>query len=109
MTLMMAYCGLLCNECAAYIATSTNDDLLRQKTAEEWSTLYNADIQPENINCLGCKSETRLGHCYVCAIRKCAVEKSLANCGLCTDFPCSNLDQILQAVPECKSRLDQAR
>ena len=36
----LAYCGLNCNKCPVLIATANNDDMLRQKTAKEWSDLY---------------------------------------------------------------------
>jgi hypothetical protein len=34
MSEMISFCGLLCNECPAYIATQTNDDRLREKVAK---------------------------------------------------------------------------
>jgi len=34
---MLAYCGLVCTDCNAYIAKQNDDDELRRKTAEEWS------------------------------------------------------------------------
>jgi hypothetical protein len=38
-----AYCGINCDKCPVLIATSKDDDALRQKTAKEWASLY-ADI-----------------------------------------------------------------
>ena len=34
---IVAYCGLVCNECPAYEATQKNDNDARAKVAEEWS------------------------------------------------------------------------
>ena len=34
---MIAYCGLDCSKCGAFLATQANDDALRAKTSEEWS------------------------------------------------------------------------
>ena len=47
------YCGIDCSKCDAYIATITNDNELKKKTARLWSKLNNAKILPENINCNG--------------------------------------------------------
>jgi len=35
---MIAMCGLDCNDCIAFIATQKNDDKLREKVVEAWST-----------------------------------------------------------------------
>ncbi len=109
MSEMMSYCGLLCNECPAYIATTTNDENLRRSTANEWSVMYAADIPPEAINCLGCRSDTRIGYSYACEIRKCATDRKVDNCGLCNDFACSLLEPIFISSPESKARLEKAK
>ena len=36
---LVAFCGLNCAKCDAYIATKNNDDALREKTAKMWSEL----------------------------------------------------------------------
>jgi hypothetical protein len=79
---MTAVCGLLCNECGAFIATSSDDDEKRAEVAELWSKQYGHDIKPEDVNCDGCTSDSdRLfSHCKVCEIRKCGREKAVANC-----------------------------
>ena len=51
---MIAFCGLDCEMCDAYIATKNDDQTLREKTAKLWSELNNATILPEHINCDGC-------------------------------------------------------
>lgn len=52
---MIAYCGLDCEKCDAYLATINNDQALRAKTAKLWAELNNAPILPEHINCEGCR------------------------------------------------------
>ena len=52
---MIAYCGLNCSKCEAYIATQENDDQKREETAQIWSKLYMVEINPDQINCDGCK------------------------------------------------------
>ena len=44
MNKMIAFCGLDCTKCDAYIATQTNDDALRAQTAKLWSKLNNVEI-----------------------------------------------------------------
>ena len=53
MNKIVGYCGIDCSKCNAYIATITNDNELKEKTARLWSKLNNAKILPENINCNG--------------------------------------------------------
>ena len=74
---MIAYCGLDCAKCDAFIATKNNDNQKRIETAKNWSKEYNAEIKPEHINCDGCmsKSNKLFNHCLVCEIRKCAITK----------------------------------
>ena len=52
---MIAYCGLDCEKCDAYLATINDDQALREKTAKLWAELNNAPILPEHINCEGCR------------------------------------------------------
>ena len=52
---MIAYCGLDCEKCDAYLATINDDQALREKTAKLWSELNHAPILPEHINCQGCR------------------------------------------------------
>jgi len=47
---MIAICGLICNDCPAYIATQKDDDEMRKKIAEEWSS-DQYPLKPEDINC----------------------------------------------------------
>ena len=108
---MISFCGLLCNECGAFIATRDDDDEKRAEVAEQWSNGYNADIKPEDINCDGCLSgsERLFSHCKVCVIRKCGKEKSIANCAYCDEYACEKLEKIFQVVPDTKKQLDEIR
>ena len=54
---MIALCGLVCNECGAFLATKENDDQKRAEVAQEWSRLFKFEIKPEDINCNGCQSD----------------------------------------------------
>ena len=85
---MIAYCGLDCEKCDAYIATKNNDQALREKTAKEWAELYNSNILPERINCEGCRANgVKTLHCEkLCEIRKCAMKKGMTTCGDCPEL-----------------------
>ena len=46
---MIAFCGLDCSKCDAYIATRNDNQALREKTAKLWSEMNNVTILPEQI------------------------------------------------------------
>ncbi len=104
----MVYCGLVCAECSAYIATVNNDDKLRQATAERWAKQYNIPVMPASaVNCTGCDSKgVKMGHCTVCQIRTCAKEKGFKNCGYCLNYPCAQLEFVIKHYPVARERLD---
>ena len=104
---LIAYCGLNCGECPAYIATKNNDQALREKTAIEWKTVHNHDFTPEMINCTGCKSDgVKMFYCSVCEMRKCASGKGVVNCGACGDFKtCKTINEFHAHVPHAKDNL----
>ena len=85
---MIAYCGLDCEKCDAYIATKNNDQALREKTAKLWSKLNNVTILPEHINCEGCRTNgVKTYYCdNLCAIRQCAMKKNISTCGDCAQM-----------------------
>ena len=107
----IAYCGLICTDCGAYIATQNDDDKQRKEVAEEWTEKYKHDFKPEDINCDGCLTSSRrvVGHCMVCPIRKCGREKGVANCTCCQDYPCKQLEEFFTFVPACKVTLDEIK
>ena len=108
---MIAFCGTICTECHAFLATQKDDDEERKKTAELWSKLYNADIKPEDINCEGCLSEDGnvFGHCNVCEVRKCGQEKGIKNCAYCDEYACEKLKPIFGFAPDSKTTLDEIK
>jgi len=104
----IAYCGLDCEGCPAFIAHLSNDGALREKTAAEWSRAYEANIQPDDVNCTGCTGTgIKFSWCSSgCPIRKCAIEKRVSSCGACPDYPCGNLGFIHDHCPDARQRLD---
>ena len=78
---MIAYCGLDCEKCDAYLATVNDDQALREKTAKLWAELNHAPILPEHINCQGCRADgVKTVFCdRLCGIRQCALKKGRDN------------------------------
>jgi hypothetical protein len=109
MSEMLAFCGIDCSACGAYKATVADDNVLRAKTAEEWSKAYNAAFNAEDINCLGCKSDIRIGHCGQCDVRTCGISHSVNNCAECDDFGCKKNTDFMNMVPDARSNLERVR
>lgn len=105
---MISICGLDCSECPARLSFLNDDNVLRIKTAAEWSKLYGAEIKATDVNCTGCKGEgIKFPHCENgCTFRKCAIEKGIDNCSLCSDYPCEELAGFFVHVPEAKANLE---
>jgi len=107
---MIAKCGIDCAGCTAYQATVKNSDELRRQTAEEWSKMFGAEIDPKSINCMGCQnSETLFSHCQVCGIRSCANEKGHATCVDCPDYGCDKVQAVWKYDDKIKANLDALR
>ena len=41
---MIAFCGLICTDCPAYLATQADDDSARKKVAEQWREAYQSPV-----------------------------------------------------------------
>ncbi|MCR4911588.1 MAG: DUF3795 domain-containing protein [Bacilli bacterium] len=94
---LIAYCGLNCEECEAYIATINNDDKLREKVAKEWSIANEVVIAKEMINCEGCRANgKRFPFCdKMCPIRLCGIAKEVETCGDCEKLKtCEKLKMV---------------
>lgn len=105
---MIAYCGLDCETCDAYLATVNDDQALREKTAKLWAELNNAPILPEHINCQGCRMDgIKTVFCdSLCDIRQCALKKGVATCGDCSDIDnCQAVATIISTNPEALKNL----
>lgn len=107
---MIAYCGLNCSDCDAYLATRENSDEKRKTIAEKWSKMYKADIKPANINCDSCKSDgKRFFHCNVCDIRQCCISKKVDNCAACESYICDTLSKFIKLAPQAGKALEELR
>lgn len=108
---MIAFCGITCTECPAFLATKKDDDNERRKVAEEWSKEFNAQFKPEDINCDGCLSENGplFSYCRACEIRKCGQERSVKNCAYCNDYACEKLSKFFDMASAAKTTLEEIR
>lgn len=105
---MIAYCGLDCETCDAYLATIHDDQALREKTAKRWAELNHAPILPEHINCEGCRVDgMKTVYCdSLCGIRQCALKKGVTACGECQDLEnCQTVGMILSNNPAALKNL----
>lgn len=105
---MIAYCGLDCEKCDAYLATIHDDQALREKTAKRWAALNNAPILPEHINCQGCRAAgMKTVFCdSLCGIRQCALKKGVTTCGGCPDLEtCQIVGAVISNNPEALKNL----
>ena len=109
---LIGCCGLDCERCDARIATLTNDNVLREKTAELWTKLNGVPITPEMINCTGCRVDgAKTSFCdKLCPGHNCVREKGLETCADCSQTKnCPTLGQIAANSPCVTENLNRLR
>ena len=102
----VAYCGLKCDECPAYLAKLENNDELRRETLEKWgSPEYPLEIK--DINCDGCKAPdgVHFKFCGSCTVRQCASEKGVETCAHCPDYGCATLQEWLSHAGDTSKKI----
>ena len=109
---MIAYCGLTCTDCPAYVATQARDRAALEQVAALWREEFNApQLTAESVICDGCLGTTgrKFGHCSECEIRACAMKRAVVNCAHCDQYGCEKLVQFFGFVPEARTTLDGIR
>jgi hypothetical protein len=83
---LLGACGLYCGACYHYRASFPEGKHLLEDAARKGKNT-------EAFTCQGCHGGAlyMYSHCTQCKIRICAEEKSLAHCGLCSQYPCEQL------------------
>jgi hypothetical protein len=110
MSEIVAYCGLDCSKCDAYIATQTYDFERKKRIAERWTKGLKVEFKPEDTNCLGCMSDKVSGWCTrICRIRPCAEVRKVKTCAHCGEYPCANLKEFQSSEPEATRNLEKIR
>jgi len=104
---LIAYCGLVCTECHAFVATRENDNEKLKSLALEW---YGQENDAQYCLCDGCTTDGQKNkHCHECGVRLCAMERGVINCAHCDDFGCETLTGLLDFIPLAKENLDIIR
>jgi len=108
---MIAYCGLVCSECPAYVATQAGDKEALERVAARWSEEFHAPFTVEDCLCDGCTSGSKRlsGYCGKCEVRACAVARGVINCAYCDDYGCEKITGFFNFAPEAKAALEEIR
>jgi len=109
---IIAYCGLVCSDCEAYLATQAGNRNALEQVAEKWRVEYDAPgITVESVLCDGCLTEIgrKCSHCGECDIRACGMERGVANCAHCPDYACDKVERFFGFVPPARQLLDSIR
>ena len=112
----LSYCGLICLSCPIYLVAREPDNSKKEQMVSNIIRIckeeYNINYTPADItDCDGCMSQSGIifSSCKNCKIKKCAVEKGLANCAYCEDYACDDLAELFKSDPTAKARLDEIR
>ena len=89
---LAAVCGLYCEACSWFIATTEDPQRLKRMAAR-------MHFSVEESRCYGCRSEKRLSYCEKCKMSACAAQKGIDFCGECEEYPCNDLKQFQAAMP----------
>lgn len=110
---MIAYCGLNCAGCPAYLATQANDREALEQVVAKLREEYDFDHEgftADNVLCNGCVGQGRTAsYCSECEIRACGIEHGVVNCAYCDDYACEKLESFLAQVPTARQTLDALR
>jgi hypothetical protein len=116
MPTMRAFCGAVCDECPALVATVKKDRTAQEKLAKVWSgdlkVLTGRDrLTADEMSCWGCMNpgDHFLG-CQRCEIRTCAMDRGVENCGRCEDYAsCDSIQSLLEKHPRLRAGLEKER
>jgi hypothetical protein len=108
---MIAYCGLICDNCPAYRATRSGDPADLETVLIHWRETFDIPYLNEaDVVCDGCRAEGRLNsYCRLCAVRSCAQAQGVSNCAFCSDYPCAELKRLLTVCDRQRGFFGYAR
>lgn len=81
-----SYCGLYCGAC---------DILLAYKKGYQDKVASFLNVEPSQIKCHGCKTDTLFINCQNCKIRNCAINRNMEHCNDCNDYPCNIFNELI--------------
>lgn len=108
---MIAYCGITCSSCDAFLATQGGDPAELERVAAAWRAQFDPGITATSIACNGCLVEAGplCSFCAICLIRICATGRGVASCAYCGDYPCDKLAPHFERAPQMREVLDAMR
>jgi hypothetical protein len=112
MAKILAYCGLDCGECEAYIATQKNDRAELEADAKKWAAQFGGtEMGGDVCVCDGCSAGKRAAtaHAATCGIRVCASARGVVTCAHCPDYGCATLQGFFAFAPVLKEKLETIR
>ena len=89
---LAAVCGLYCEACSWFIATTEDPERLKRMAAQ-------MHFSVEESRCYGCRSDKRLSYCEKCKMSACAARKGINFCSECEEYPCDDLKAFQSAMP----------
>lgn len=108
---MVAYCGIVCTECDAFVATQAGDHDALEQMARQASEQLGISMTAEETECDGCVAVTgrQIPYCSQCAIRACGVDRLVENCAHCGDYPCPRIEAFAKPGSKHRTTLDAVR
>ncbi len=109
MNKIMSACGVICSDCAAYMAASRGY-AFQKEAADAWRRIYGFQTEPMKMSCGGClSSDDEVFHTSVrCTARRCCLSRGFNNCAECPEESCKLLAKAQSnwdTVPEIGSKL----
>ena len=105
---MVAYCGIVCSECDAFVATQAQDREALEKMAKRTSEEFGISMTADDAQCDGCLATTgrQIGYCGQCAIRACGADYLVENCAHCDEYACPNIEAFAKPGSKHRATLD---
>jgi len=92
---ILTRCGYRCDLCLAYRPNIEANSASQQILSDGWQRYFGFRIPAEAIMCDGCMAENPRLIDKTCPVRPCVIDKRIANCSECRDYPCEKLSSRL--------------
>lgn len=89
----ISVCGLNCARCDIFQAGHGNLKL-RKEILEWFKKTRNETLEPEQINCDGCRNSLNSHWSSDCEMMLCAKKRGIQHCFQCDDFPCTAVNKF---------------
>ncbi len=88
---ILTRCGYRCDLCLAYGPNVAANPENRQTLSDGWHKYFGFRVPADAIICDGCMAENPRLIDRNCPVRPCVIEKGIANCSECRDYPCDKI------------------